>query len=95
MTGAEGDSAVRRIVCAAVRIEGRVFLGIRHFDTFMRRSIDECSGLSNGAEIEQGFVDQCGVFLSRNHAYDVASGAKQIIYRCGGDDGFLFSENLY
>lgn len=44
---------------------------------------------------EQGFIDQRGAFLTREEAHKVATGAGQIIRRCGGDDGRLFSENLY
>jgi hypothetical protein len=49
---------------------------------------------SDGTE-EQGFIDQFGVFMTREEAYVVAKAAGQIKYRCGGDDGVLFSENLY
>jgi hypothetical protein len=44
---------------------------------------------------EQGFVDQRGEYLTREEAFEVASKAGQIIRRCGGDEGRLFSENLY
>ena len=44
---------------------------------------------------EQGFVDQFGVFLTREEAWDVASKAGQIVRRVGGDGGCLYSENLY
>jgi hypothetical protein len=33
--------------------------------------------------------------MTREEAFEVASAAGQIIRRVGGDDGKLFSENLY
>jgi hypothetical protein len=44
---------------------------------------------------EQGFVDQHGVFLTREEAMEIARAAGQIVRRCGGDSIRLFSENLY
>ena len=44
---------------------------------------------------EQGFIDQRGEFMTREEAHKVATESGQIIRRCGGDDGRLFSENLY
>lgn len=44
---------------------------------------------------EPGFVDNCYQFLTREEAFEVAYAAGQILRRCGGDDGKLFSENLY
>ena len=47
---------------------------------------------------KQGFIDQYGVFMTRQEAWKVAEAADQINYRCGGDDkygGTLYSENLY
>lgn len=48
---------------------------------------------------DQGFVDQHGVWLSREEAYQVALAAGQIIYpdKCGqGLEGMkLYSEGLY
>jgi hypothetical protein len=44
---------------------------------------------------EQGFIDQRGEFMTREEAHKVATKSGQIIRRCGGDDGRLFSENLY
>lgn len=48
---------------------------------------------------DQGFVDQWGVYMTREEAYQVAEAAGQIIYpaACGaGLDGpKLYSEGLY
>ena len=82
-----------KIVCAANRDEdGRIVLGIRHWDDFMR-----CMGLAPKAE--QGFVDQYGKFYTREDAWLLAEDQGQIIRRVGGDmvkgEGRLYSENLY
>jgi hypothetical protein len=85
----------RVVVCAAVRLNGFVYLGPRHFD----RSMSELMMLDEGnppdGTEEQGFIDQFGVFMTREEAYEVAKAAGQVKYRCGGDEGRLFSENLY
>lgn len=84
----------RVVVCAAVRSKysdqkRSIYIGPRHFDETM------CAHMSDGRNTEQGFIDQFGVFMSREEAYEVAKAAGQIKYRCGGDEGRLFSENLY
>lgn len=91
----------RRVVCAAMRNStGDIVTGARHYDGIMRQHIDRLRE-SNGHEvwskgdIEQGFIDNRGVFLTREEAHKVASAAGQIIRRCGGDSEKLFSENLY
>jgi hypothetical protein len=43
----------------------------------------------------QGFLDQWGEFMTREEAHGVATRQRQILRRCGGDEGRLFSENLY
>lgn len=85
----------RRVVCAAVRHTGTglVVCGARHFDMVMHAQI-EALGLPDDWD-EQGFIDQRGTYMTREEAFGVASAAGQIIRRCGGDDGQLFSENLY
>lgn len=88
----------RRIVCAAIRHSGTglVVCGARHFDDVMRGQLMALDGLGMTDEWdEQGFIDQRGNFLTREEAFAVASAAGQIMRRCGGDDGRLFSENLY
>lgn len=85
----------RVIVCAANRDResGRVVLGLRHWDGFMTKFLDTDVG-----NVEQGFVDNKGNFLSRTEAWKVADAAGQIRRTVGGnekDGGTLFSENLY
>jgi hypothetical protein len=89
--------AKRRVVCSAIRAKftGEVIIGIRHYDEWMGK-FDSWSGW--GDPVDQGFIDQYGVFMDREEAWKVAAAADQIIYRCGGDDkngGTLYSENLY
>lgn len=84
----------RRVVCAAIRdLSGRIVCGARHFDVVMVRAIGEM--MSFVEPWEQGFIDQRGDFMTREEAHKVATEAGQIIRRCGGDEGRLFSENLY
>lgn len=87
----------RRVVCAANLLpNGRVVIGVRHMDPFMRLH----SRLMNAPKHQslQGFIDQHGVWMDRREAWKVAEAAGQINYRCGGDSadgGTLYSENLY
>lgn len=88
---------VRLIVCAAIKskISGRVICGARHLDEIMRDGITHGGGREEWRGAEQGFIDQFCVFVSRQEAWKIADAAGQIRRRCGGDDGFLYSENLY
>ena len=102
------DTKTRRIVCAAIRyLNTRIVVcGVHHgacVSTAMR------FGLSgNSAAFECGFVDTRQEFLTRREAWCVADAAGQILRPTGweqdysqarpagaGDDGLLFSENLY
>ena len=91
----------QRIVCAAMRNSaGDIVTGARHYDGIMRQHIErlrESHGhdVWSKNDIAQGFIDQRGEFLTREEAHKVAAEAGQIIRRCGGDEGKLFSENLY
>lgn len=82
----------RRVVCAAGRkVNGTIVCSPRHGDFIWHSVILE----TDWVKLEQGFVDQKGVFMTREEAWKVAEAAGQIIYRCGGDGEKLFSENLY
>lgn len=90
----------RRVICAAIRKDGSVIASPRHFDAFAHKAINEhavtvCFGHSWWKDAEQGFICQHGQFMSREEALEVARAAGQILYRCGGDERELFSENLY
>lgn len=97
---------IRLIVCAAIRGKesGVVICGPRHGDCLNQRGH---LGLKD-REWECGFVDQDNKFLTRYQAWKVADAAGQIRRPLGwerhyndvrqpnvGDDGLLFSENLY
>lgn len=84
-----------RIVCAAVRnLKGDIIIGIRHFDEEMAKQIKRTSP-AEWIDSEQGFIDQFHDFHSREEAWKIANEANQIIRRCPGDEGKLYSENLY
>ena len=101
---------MRMIVCAAIRNKenGIIICGPRHGDCLnSASSIASSSGLSSNIW-ECGFVDQDNKFLSRKEAWKIADAAGQIRRPTGfehdlgnqrtpnvGDDGLLFSENLY
>jgi hypothetical protein len=80
--------------------DGTLVLGARHGDELMHsawRAFSRPGNLLSGLD-SQGFIDQRGVFMTRQEAWKVAEAAGQILYRCGGDTrdgGTLYSENLY
>lgn len=96
-------SRQRRVVCAAIRAaDGTVLLGVRHYSRDMHAQIAvrmDGQKFMHRHDEDQGFVDQRGVFMSREEAYKVAQAAGQIVYpeACGqGLDGpKLYSEGLY
>lgn len=93
----------RRVVCAAIRAaDGELLLGIRHYSTDMHAQMHQRrdgAKFAHRLDEDQGFVDQHGVFLSREEAHKVALAAGQIVHpeKCGeGLDGpKLYSEGLY
>lgn len=94
----EASERKRVVVCAAVKFaNGSVICSARHYDERMRETLRRL-GVGQRSEVEQGFVDQWGIFMSRREAWGVATAAGQIVRRVGGDttdDGTLYSENLY
>ena len=103
MTASKPDATVRRVVCAALRAsDGDLLIGIRHYSADMRQQIErrlDGTKFLHRLDEHQGFVDQWGVYMSREEAYQVAKDAGQL-YRpdaCGeGLDGMkLYSEGLY
>ena len=97
------DRSERRVVCAAIRAsDGMLLLGIRHYSGDMHSQImarHDGRKFNNRLDADQGFVDQRGVWMSREEAYKVALAAGQLRYpeACGvGLDGpRLYSEGLY
>lgn len=97
------SDTTRRVVCAAIRAaDGSLLLGVRHYS---RDMIEQILSRHDGHKFEcrldddQGFVDQWGVFMSREEAYRVAIAAGQRVdeSKCGrGINGpRLYSEGLY
>jgi hypothetical protein len=80
-----------RIKEAAVMHDGKVWTGRRHGDV-IKRIIETC-GRQVGpiTQAQQGFVTECGAFLSRAEAAKVAFDAGQVpeLYP------ILMSEDLY
>jgi hypothetical protein len=96
-TSTEGYQHHRRVVCAANRYgDDLMLLGARHWDKQMHAMADKIGFVrADYDKEEQGFIDQFGVFMTREEAWQVAWDAGQIIRRVGGDGGCLYSENLY
>ena len=73
----------RRVVCAAIRNDaGDVILGIRHYSHDMLVQIAnrvDGESFKHRHDADQGFVDQYGVYMTREEAFDVAAAANQII----------------
>lgn len=84
----------RRIVCAAMRKEGRIVTGARHYDKVMRSQMEAAEGLVWWRGCRQGFIDQFGDFIDREEAWKIAEEQEQI-RRDVASKGVLFSENLY
>lgn len=85
----------RRIVCAAcISDKGVMVIGPRHWDMVMHE-LNKSVGI-NAHTAEQGFIDQRGVFLSREEAFEVATAAGQIRHKSGNPNSKkLFSEDIY
>lgn len=99
----------RRVVCAANKIKatGLIVCGARHYDSVMHPILaltkSSKDGLYCNSDIEQGFINTWGEFLTREEAWLVAWTNDQIIRLVGNqkseDLGVygteLYSENLY
>lgn len=84
----------RCVVCAACRFGDIIVAGARHFDTVMHRVIDGRFSRREVSEAEQGFIDQFGIFLTREEAFILAEEKGQIKEK-PNVRGTLFSEDLY
>lgn len=88
---------VQRVVSmAACIVDGYLLVGNRHFCPLMRMTMDNL-GISqypthhlHHVGDDQGFVDQWGVYMSREEAWEVAKAAGQI--KKVFTEGVLFSE---
>lgn len=92
----------RRVVCSANKqSDGTLLLGARHWDSCMHATAKLLDyPWPKDTEI-QGFIDQFGVFMNREEAWDVALAAGHIRYieswNYSPSTGkhILYSENLY
>lgn len=102
------DLIPRYVVCAANRYGEIIIAGARHHDNIMRNTIAAIgdgdwkkgyhilAGVDlNSPSEEQGFIDQFGVFMSREEAAHIIEINKQSVAEPDDIDGFLISENLY
>lgn len=97
------DPVQRRVVAAAIRAaDGSVLIGIRHYSRDMHAQIQhrkDGQKFVRRHDPDQGFVDQFGVYMTREEAYRVALAAGQIIRPdlCGRalDGPKLYSEGIY
>lgn len=84
---------IRRVSMAANIVDGHLIIGNRHFCPLMTMQID-LLGLdytNHHIGTDQGFVDQWGIFMSREEAFVVAKAWGQI--REVHVEGTLFSED--
>ena len=88
------------VVCAAVFDEksGTLILGARHWDKVMHNHYEALpeADRPRAPRMLQGFIDQFGVFLTREDALQIARASGQLLNpefeRCHKK---LFSEDLY
>lgn len=88
----------RVLVCAAIRKDGLIIAGPRHFDKTMRSTmiaIEGFDGRMKWKTAEQGFIDQMGDFYTREEAFKLAKENGQFKRRGDAAEGILFSEDLY
>lgn len=79
-----------RIKEAAIIHDGVVWTGRRHHNV-IKKIVDECGIQAAPVLGEQGFVTECGKFLSREDAAKVAFEAGQVLIL----HPILMSEDLY
>lgn len=90
----------QRVVCAAIRgADGNLIAGPRHYDLVMYAAIQYSADPGNfkhRSGDDQGFINQHGVYLTRQQAFEVANAAGQIIEGAvPHHGGRLYSEMLY
>lgn len=92
---------MRRIVAAAMRVDGTVVLGARHGSTLMNEALDRLFKGDRKLEIEamnseriDGFIDQYDVFWDREQALTIAICSDQLRKRTSSRTE-LFSEDVW
>lgn len=91
---------ISKIVCAANKFvmkdgDELIIPSARHWDACMTHIAMVLGDRLTLDHEEQGFIDQYGNFYTREEAWIIAKKNNQIVHRVGGDEGKLFSENLY
>lgn len=87
----------RRVACAAIKCDdGTVVTGSRHFSPDMRRLMARIYGPEYWKhEVEQGFIDNRGEWLTREQAFHLARESGQCPHLPSEGTACLFSEDLY
>lgn len=81
-----------KIVAAANRIDGVIYVGARHFDLAMKSQM----GIRTlGRPVEQGFIDQFARFWNREEAYQICILTNVKLLRTEDWGEKLYSEDLY
>lgn len=86
------DNVHRVVSMAACIVDGHLIVGNRHFCPIMNMTIANLNikDCKHDAKTDQGFVDQWGVYMSRQEAWNVAKAAGQI--KKVFTEGVLYSE---
>lgn len=86
---------VRRVSMAANIVDGHLIVGSRHFCPIMNMQINllKLNCRNHNVITDQGFVDQWGIYMSREEAYNVAEKAGQIIKDYSYGKRVLYSES--
>ncbi len=90
----------RVIVCAAIRnTRNEIICGVRHYDALMHAQIRRRGIWGPPHPVDQGFVDNKGIYMNRHEAWDVAMKAGQIkpgsLVRTHSLPWSLFSEDVW
>ena len=83
-----------RVKCAAILYEGKIYEGISHCDIgfdMLKRKV--CNRPYPGGDA-QGFVTECGKFVSREEALEIAIAARQVKRGQTTNNNQLFSEDI-
>ena len=88
----ESFTEVRVVSMAANIVDGHLVVGNRHWCPLMQMQVErlDLNCKKHNISTDQGFVDQWGIYMSREEAWDVAKKAGQI--KEVFVEGTLFSE---
>jgi len=85
------------IVCAAMLMDDHhIITGVRHYSPDMRQTLSRIYGPRYHMRVlEQGFITNGGMFVSRKNALTIARENNQIRRESPENMNELYSENLY